>query len=134
MVGANLEKLRSEIISILKMDKSAATGSAEPEMKPAGNPRYLALLDEMRTLHQKKSADYGTGEDPLANLRASVAMGIPAWVGVVLRMNDKMARLNSFAKKRVLVNESFQDSLRDIACYALLALALYEEESAVEKR
>ena len=36
-----------------------------------GDPRFLAILDELKATHQKKSADYGTNSDFLANVRAS---------------------------------------------------------------
>tara|TARA_Y100000310_G_scaffold338983_1_gene430203 strand:+ start:1142 stop:1297 length:156 start_codon:yes stop_codon:yes gene_type:complete len=44
-------------------------------------------------------------------------------------MNDKMSRLKTFAKKGSLSNESVEDSLRDLAVYAIIALCLYQEES-----
>lgn len=97
--------------------------------QPAGgHPEFLALLDQMRELHCRKAADYGTrGDDPLANLRASEAFGIPAWVGAVMRCNDKMRRVMSFVKNGELKNESVEDSLLDGAAYFLLALVLFRE-------
>jgi len=46
----------------------------------------------------------------------------------LVRLNDKIVRLKSFAKKGKLANESAKDSMMDIAVYALIALILYEEE------
>lgn len=92
-----------------------------------GHPEYLKLLDEMRALHVKKAADYGRGEDPLANCRASADFGVPAWVGVVMRANDKMHRIKSFLQNGKLENESVEDSLKDLAAYALIALVLFRE-------
>ncbi len=97
-----------------------------------GDPRFLALLDQIRDLHVRKSQDYGSGADPLANLRAGEAFGIPAWVGAMLRANDKMHRIQEFSKKGVLANESVEDSLMDLSCYALLALVLYREQSSAK--
>ena len=93
-----------------------------------GDPRYLTLLDELRALHLKKSADYGRGEDPLANLRASEKFGIPAWVGAMIRAHDKMQRVQSFVLNDKLENEGIEDSLLDGAAYHLLALVLYREK------
>jgi hypothetical protein len=45
----------------------------------------------------------------------------------VIRANDKMARLQTFVRRRQLRNESVEDSLRDLAVYAVIALVLYEE-------
>lgn len=92
--------------------------------------RFADILKEMETLHNKKSADYGKNEDPLANLRASQSFGISPWIGCMIRLNDKVARVSSLILKGKLSNESVEDSFRDIAVYAILALVLYEEERA----
>lgn len=86
---------------------------------------FIAILDEMRALHEKKSADYGADEDPYANINASAEFGIPPWLGAMLRGNDKMARIKSFANKGVLENESLEDAFIDLAVYSILGLLLY---------
>jgi len=78
-------------------------------------------------MHLRKSHDYGTGEDPMANLRDTGKFGIPPWLGSMVRLNDKVNRIASFAKKGTLVNESVEDSLIDIAVYAAMTLVLYRE-------
>lgn len=97
---------------------------------PVALSAFEMILDEMRDLHRKKSADYGSGEDPLANIRASERFGIPAWVGAVIRGNDKMSRIISFVMKGKLENESIEDSLMDLAVYSMIALQLYREQKA----
>lgn len=92
-----------------------------------GDSRYKQVLDDMWELHVKKGTDYGSGADFLANLRASEDYGIPAWVGALIRQNDKLIRLKNAAKGVDLANESVEDSLIDNACYAVLALVLYRE-------
>lgn len=89
--------------------------------------RFHELLREMGELHDKKAKDYGRDEDPLANVRASEEWGMQPWVGVMVRLSDKVRRLQSFAKKGVLENESAYDSLMDIAVYALIAFVLMEQ-------
>ena len=86
-------------------------------------------LREMKRLHDKKQLAYGSKRDPFANVRASEDFGIPGWLGAVLRANDKMSRLKSFAEKGVLANEPVEDSLIDLANYAVIALVLYREET-----
>ena len=54
---------------------------------------------------------------------------MPAWVGSAMRANDKMKRIQAFARRGSLMNESLEDSLRDLAVYAVIALVLLEEES-----
>lgn len=95
--------------------------------EPGGHPVYLRLLEEMRELHVRKAADYGRGTDPLANVRASVEFGVPNWVGAMIRANDKVQRIKSFLANGTLKNESVEDSLKDLAAYALIALVLFRE-------
>jgi len=91
--------------------------------------RFHELVKEIADLHDRKQQDYGAGDDPFANVRASKDWGVPSWVGAMIRLNDKVQRLKSFARKGALANESAEDSMRDIAVYALIALVLYEQES-----
>jgi len=93
-----------------------------------GDPRFHALLKSIGDLHDQKQSDYGTDTDAFANVRASREFGVPPWIGALVRLNDKIVRLKSFAKKGKLANESAKDSMMDIAVYALIALILYEEE------
>jgi len=88
---------------------------------------FESVLREMKRLHDKKQLDYGSKTDPFANVRAAEDFGIPGWLGAVLRANDKMSRLKSFAEKGVLANEPIEDSLIDLANYAVIALVLYRE-------
>src|SRR5260370_40553565 len=91
--------------------------------------RFHELVQEIAELHDRKQADYGTDHDPFANVRASREWGVAPWIGALIRLNDKVTRLKSFAKKGALANESAEDSMRDIAVYALIALVLYEQET-----
>ena len=94
---------------------------------PKGHPGFLKILDEIREMHRRKVADYGQGEDFFANVRASEKVGVPAWVGTMIRANDKMVRIQSFIQNGELKNESVEDSLLDLAAYAIIALALRRE-------
>lgn len=91
--------------------------------------QFYKLLENLRALHAKKAKDYGSDVDPLANVRASSLFGVRPWIGALIRLNDKVVRLQTFATKGVLQNESAKDSMLDIAAYSLLAYILYEEES-----
>lgn len=101
-----------------------------PDLTPVRHPsstRFHALLAQAGALHDQKQADYGSDTDPFANVRASEEWGIPSWVGALVRLNDKVQRLKAFARKGSLQNESAQDSMLDIAVYALISYVLYEE-------
>jgi hypothetical protein len=102
---------------------------------PSGpNMSFTAILDEIQDLHDKKSSDYGREVDPYANVRASEDFGIPAWVGTIVRANDKMRRLQKFAAEGNLSNESVEDSLIDLAVYAVIALDLYRQQTSADWR
>lgn len=99
----------------------------EPQRHP-NSARFHELLAEAGRTHDAKQRDYGRGDDPFANVRASVEWGLPAWVGAMVRLTDKVRRLQSLAQKGELANEPAIDSFMDIAVYALIARVLYEEE------
>lgn len=92
--------------------------------------RFHAILKELGDLHDKKQQDYGRSDDPFANITASLDWGIPPHVGSLLRMNDKVRRLQSWVKNGHLANEGAADSMRDIAVYAIIALVQLEEAEA----
>lgn len=89
--------------------------------------RFHELLAELGRLHDLKQADYGKDEDPFANVRSSEEWGVAPWVGAMVRLNDKVKRLQSFVRNGSLNNEGVEDSLRDIAVYAVIALVLWEQ-------
>lgn len=75
---------------------------------------------------EAKNADYtGDRGDALANFRAVEMLGIPAEVGILTRMMDKMMRISSFIENNELSvkDESVIDTLRDLANYAALLAA-----------
>lgn len=98
------------------------------DSKTKGDPRFHALLAEIGRLHDKKQSDYGRDDDPFANVRASSDWGVPAWVGALIRGTDKVKRLQKAARVGNLANESVEDSMMDLAVYALIALILYRED------
>ena len=83
------------------------------------NDRFTAILQRIQETHDKKQADYGTDEDPFANITAAEEFGVSPLVGVLIRMNDKMTRLKSFVKKGNIVNEPVEDRRLDLAVYAI---------------
>lgn len=89
--------------------------------------RFHEILRELGALHDRKQLDYGRRDDPFANVRASEEWGVPAWIGSLIRLNDKVRRLQALSLSGHLWNESAEDSLRDIAVYAVIALVLLEE-------
>jgi hypothetical protein len=97
------------------------------ELHPSSK-RFHELRMLMGELHDKKQSDYGKDEDPFANVRSSEEWGTDAWIGAMIRLNDKVTRLKSLASKGYLNNEAAIDSFMDIAVYALIACVLYEQK------
>lgn len=91
--------------------------------------RFHDIMDELKALHDQKQADYGRTDDPFANVRASTEWGVAAWVGAMVRLNDKVRRLQKAAQGGPLANEGVIDSLNDIAVYAIIARILYEGDT-----
>lgn len=93
-----------------------------------GHYRFYQLIEEIKELHSKKNYGYSENKDPLSNLRASEAMGVEGWKGVIIRLTDKFSRVMQLAKgKPDIIGESLKDTLQDISVYALLCIILYEE-------
>lgn len=98
--------------------------------------RFHAILTDLADLHDRKQADYGRGDDPFANVRASDDFGVPGWIGTVMRANDKMKRIQTAAKQYLatgeitLANEGLIDAFDDMAVYAVIARVLYEGDSS----
>lgn len=94
---------------------------------PPPMSEFAMVLGELQRMHDKKNQDYGREGDAFANVRASEDFGISPWIGAAIRMNDKMRRLQTAAKRQTLANESVEDSLIDIAVYSVIALILFRE-------
>jgi hypothetical protein len=96
-----------------------------------GHPGYLKILEEMRLLHEKKAADYGSKADPFKNIRAATCLGIEPWKAALLRARDKWSRIEAYIENGSLQNESLEDSLMDGAAYFLIALAMRREKLGI---
>lgn len=104
----------------------------EPPLRihPA-SARFYELCDAVKAMHRSKSSDYGcpSGTDPLANIRNGAKfVGIEPWRAAMVRLSDKVARLATYNATGKLTYEGVEDTLLDLASYALLTLVLYEEE------
>lgn len=110
--------------------------SFEIEQPPYLDAQQKVLKDCME-LMRTKSSDYchPLVNDSLSNFRKSHALGVPAWMGTLVRMSDKWERIVTLAYKKTVMNEgpavrdeSIEDTLRDIINYAAIVLVLYREE------
>jgi hypothetical protein len=103
----------------------------QDDIRP-GSREFLAVLDELKQLHLRKTLDYGVDEDALSNIRqSSDVVNMPAWAGCILRISDKMHRLKAFFRRGTCEFDGVEDTLKDIACYAAIALVLHRESDPV---
>lgn len=97
-----------------------------------GRERFKQLLLEISDTFDRKNAGYaGEGNpDPWANFRAAEAFGIPVSTGVLVRLSDKFARLQSLTRNpgNDRVGESKRDTALDQAVYSLIYICILEEE------
>jgi hypothetical protein len=82
---------------------------------------------------RRKSNDYCGGSemtDALLNFRSATALGLHPVTGILLRMQDKIMRLQSFTNDGDLQvkGESVMDSCDDLVNYAILIKCLFIEE------
>jgi hypothetical protein len=103
-----------------------------PALRP-GSREFVAVLDELKALHLQKTLDYGVDDDALSNIRQSAdIVNMPAWAGCVIRMSDKMHRLKAFFRRGKTEFDGVEDTLKDLACYAAIALVLYRESTCTK--
>lgn len=79
---------------------------------------------EARELFRRKNQDYG---DAFANYGA---------IGVLVRMGDKISRLQSITNRQIsLVNtESLRDTLLDLHNYSAMAIMLLDEKQSLPQQ
>ena len=86
-----------------------------------------------REIMQQKNSDYTGGTeavDALANFKASRIFTLHPVLGLMLRIQDKLMRINSFIADGELrvTGESVEDACDDLLNYSILCKALLIEE------
>jgi hypothetical protein len=89
----------------------------------------LKILDNMQAVYEAKDNDYSATGLPMGNLRKCEDAGIDAWRGCLIRIGDKMSRLENFLKEKeyLVISERAEDTVIDLANYAILMSCLIEE-------
>lgn len=95
---------------------------------------FLVRLEELYAnnveISYNKNSDYATDVDPFSNFRVCESLGIPAEVGFIVRMSDKLARISNLTKPGVVAkvkDESSLDTLSDLSNYAMI-MRMYLEQ------
>jgi hypothetical protein len=93
----------------------------------------LDILDNMQSVYEAKDNDYSATGLPMGNLRKCEEAGIDAWRGCLVRIGDKMSRLENFLKEKeyLVISEKAEDTVVDLANYAILMSCLLEELKSV---
>ena len=78
---------------------------------------FASIVKEMTELYAKKNHDYGNSFDESCD---KIGIGYPLG-----RLLDKMNRLIACMGKedKMQVNESIEDTLKDLACYSVMTLS-----------
>ena len=89
----------------------------------------INILDNMQNVYEAKDNDYSATGLPMGNLRKCEDAGIDAWRGCLVRIGDKMSRLENFLKEKeyLVISEKAEDTVIDLANYAILMSCLIEE-------
>ena len=88
--------------------------------------KHLELCKKIHQICVEKNKDYG---DSVNDLYKKFGL-----ISYVIRMNDKMNRINNLIKQGNLVkDEAIEDTLLDLANYCLLARASIELEKGSDK-
>ena len=91
---------------------------------------FEAICEEMLELFKKKQADYGPTNIGMGNRTIDTDEDVQkSMIGLVVRMNDKIQRLmNLILDNRDPQNESVEDTLIDIANYAVMAKIVIDKD------
>lgn len=99
----------------------------EPE-RPFGEKVFKEYTDRMLNTYIKKNSDYGSSFDELFD-----EYGMDS---VLIRLKDKYNRLKSLTKpgqKQMVLDESMEDTLLDLANYCILTLVKIRKNKSQEK-
>jgi len=134
-IGRGRDECGSQNVYFFKEELEFIGENTETKLKEIkyGHPDFYKLLDQMADLHSRKNHDYAGTKDPLKNLKASKRIGVDPLTGVMLRLQDKWSRLESFmtSGEFLVKDESVEDTLMDNAVYSLLGIILRRESKKV---
>ena len=94
-----------------------------------GSPTFYKLLEEMADIHDRKSHDYASNDNPYGNYYFAGEMAMlfshsPQDAGFVGRIAEKIYRLSALERMgKIPKNEAVEDTERDIATITALWMA-----------
>jgi hypothetical protein len=70
---------------------------------------------------KRKNQDYAGNGDPFANFRACESLGVSTPLGMLVRMQDKIQRVNNLlSRPPAVANEPLEETLMDLGMYAFI--------------
>ena len=91
----------------------------------------ISLFNDAYRLVLAKRKDYSGDADPFANFRMSEFIGVPPWLGCMVRMMDKLSRIYHImdhAGEMAFKDEAMYDTFCDILNYTCILAGLCTEE------
>lgn len=107
-------------------------------MKKEGyEKRFRSSLNKMLSITLAKNSDYAPTENALSNFYMVETLGLTTaenWI--LVRMSDKLSRIANLLKndaKNNVKNESIEDTLIDLANYAIILKILIEDKKWIKE-
>ncbi len=92
-----------------------------------GHPRFYEILEEIKEATSRKAHDYASDKDPLSNIKqVAEVIGTEPYMVTFMFIATKFFRVANLLQRDETLNESIDDSLLDIAVYAILMKILME--------
>ena len=89
------------------------------------------LCEKAKGIMSAKNHDYtgGGNADPFANFRASLVLGVQPEIGLMMRVMDKLKRIETFVNTGTLAvkTESVDDAILDVLNYMVVLAGLVED-------
>ena len=90
--------------------------------------RFSQILSELSDLHRLKTSEYGTPDDPFANIREASDPSEPVWISAISKATYDIVESTRAAQGSETRRAAVVSLLNDAASYAIIARILYEEE------
>ena len=108
-----------------------------PKEEASARQQLIARVEQLHAksldIMRAKNADYANTDDPFSNFEAVEAFGISTAEGFITRMVDKLRRISNLISREAAVkDESIEDTLLDLANYALLFRVYLEQKKVKE--
>lgn len=97
--------------------------------------RFEQIVGEMTAITRAKNTDYAGCGDAFKNFRLTEVLGVADTArGILVRMSDKFQRIcNLIDREGAVADEKVEDTLKDLANYAIITLIYLEEQARLRK-